>query len=95
MVLAIGLCVDYGVHVGHTFMTRVGTRDERAKQTLVDIGPAVLNGGFTTFLAFALLINSRSHVFITFFKVRLFYLNVCPINISFNFAIPFYRYSSW
>jgi len=50
-------------------MTCVGTRDERAKKALVNIGPAVLNGGFSTFLAFVLLANSKSHVFLTFFKV--------------------------
>lgn len=50
-------------------MTCVGTREERAKKALVNIGAAVLNGGFSTFLAFILLANSRSHVFTTFFKV--------------------------
>ena len=69
LVLAIGLCVDYAAHVGHTFMTVSGTRDERTKQTLANIGPAVLNGGFSTFLAFVLLANSKSHVFLSFFKV--------------------------
>ena len=33
------------------------------------IGPAVFNGGFTTFLALTLCSLSYSHVFITFFKV--------------------------
>jgi hypothetical protein len=32
---------------------------------------AVMNGGFSTFLAFVLLANSKSHVFITFFRVFL------------------------
>ena len=69
LVLAIGLCVDYAAHVAHTFMTKAGTRDERVKQAVATIGPAVLNGGFSTFLAFVFLANSDSHVFITFFKV--------------------------
>ena len=34
-------------------------------------GPAVFNGGFSTFLAFVLLAGSKSHVFMTFFKVFL------------------------
>jgi hypothetical protein len=38
-------------------------------KTLRDIGPAVLNGGFSTFLAFVLTAGSTSHVFSTFFKV--------------------------
>ena len=33
------------------------------------IGPAVINGGATTFLAVVLLCDSKSHAFITFFKV--------------------------
>ncbi|XP_053626283.1 patched domain-containing protein 3-like isoform X3 [Cherax quadricarinatus] len=69
IVLAIGLCVDYAAHIGHTFMTKKGTRNERARLTVATIGPAVLNGGFTTFLAFVFLVNSDSHVFITFFKI--------------------------
>ncbi|XP_027212085.2 patched-related protein 9 [Penaeus vannamei] len=69
IVLAIGLCVDYAAHIGHTFMTQTGTRDERARLTVAKIGPAVLNGGFSTFLAFVFLANSDSHVFMTFFKI--------------------------
>ena len=33
------------------------------------MGPAVFNGGFSTFLAFALLMSSKSFVFVTFFKI--------------------------
>ena len=33
------------------------------------MGPAVFNGGFSTFLAFALLMMSQSYVFKSFFKV--------------------------
>nr|XP_045610893.1 protein patched homolog 2-like [Procambarus clarkii] len=74
LVLAVGLCVDYAAHVGHTFMTKHGTRDQRARQTVATIGPAVLNGGFTTFLAFVFLVNSTSHVFLSFFKI---FVGVC------------------
>ena len=38
------------------------------------MGPAVINGGITTFLAVILLCDSKSHAFITFFKV--FFLTV-------------------
>ena len=45
-------------------------------RTLTEIGPAVFNGGVSTLLAILLLVNSKSYVFITFFKVgkRLFLL---------------------
>ena len=42
---------------------------ERLVATLTNIGPAVFNGGVSTFLAFILLASSKSHVFITFFKI--------------------------
>merc|ERR1712032_1421282 len=66
---SIGLCVDYSAHVAHAFMSCTGSRKERVREALADIGPAVFNGGFSTFLAFILLANSKSHVFSTFFKV--------------------------
>lgn len=69
LVLAIGLCVDYAAHIAHTFMTKSGTRNERAAATISSIGPAVFHGGFSTFLAFIFLAGSDSHVFTTFFKV--------------------------
>ena len=46
-----------------------GSRLERAQKALHKIGPAVMNGGTTTFLAVVLLCDSKSHAFITFFKV--------------------------
>lgn len=47
---------------------------ERAQNALKLIGPAVMNGGTTTFLAVILLCDSTSHGLITFFKV--FFLTV-------------------
>ena len=39
------------------------SRDGRTVATLVKIGPAVFNGGFSTFLAVSLLATSCSHIF--------------------------------
>jgi predicted RND superfamily exporter protein len=69
LVLAIGLCVDYSVHIGHAFLIAKGSRKARAVQAVATIGPAVFNGGVTTLLALVLLGASTSHVFVTFFKV--------------------------
>lgn len=44
---------------------------ERAIETLSIIGPAVFNGGLSTFLAFVLLGSSDAYLFNTFFKVLL------------------------
>ena len=56
------------------FMKCQGTREERVRETLFRMGPAVLNGGLTTFLAIVFLGFSDSHIFITFFKVSEIYL---------------------
>ena len=49
-VLVVGLCVDYSVHIAHAFADASGTSGERASEALVTIGPAIFNGGTTTFL---------------------------------------------
>ena len=51
-----------------------GTKLERAKNSLRKIGPAVTNGGLTTFLSVIVLCGSQTHVFITIFKI--FFLTV-------------------
>lgn len=69
--LAVGLCVDYAAHVGHTFLvTGPGTRHERALQTVIHIGPAVLYGGISMFLAVLMLADSEAYTFQAFFKVN-------------------------
>ena len=72
--IAIGFSVDYASHVGHAFMTLEGTADERARLTVVKIGPAVFNGGSSTLLAVTFLAFSESYAFITMFKVHDFRL---------------------
>ena len=70
LIIAIGLCVDYSAHIAHRFLLEPGdTRHQRIQSTMTNIGPAVLNGGITTTLAFILLAGSRSHVFSSFFKI--------------------------
>ena len=74
IVLAIGLCVDYSAHIAHAFMVAEGSAIERSQIALATMGPAIINGGITTFIAVVPLIFSASHVFLTFFKV--FFLTV-------------------
>ena len=69
MIIGIGLSVDYSVHIAHSYSTSNGTRDERTKNSFVSIGPAILQGGMTTFLAIIFLCNSGSKIFLTFFKI--------------------------
>ncbi|XP_063850802.1 protein patched homolog 1-like isoform X1 [Scylla paramamosain] len=69
LVLCIGLCVDYSVHIALHFLQIKGSRDERVRVTVKEMGPPVLNGAFSTFLSFILLAGSESHVFESFFKI--------------------------
>ena len=43
--------------------------DRVAKKTIIEMGPAVWNGGISTFLAFSILMFSKSFVFKVFFKI--------------------------
>lgn len=63
LVLAVGLSVDYSAHIGHSFMTKSGFRNQRALESLADMGAAVVNGALSTFLAVAVLLFSSSYVF--------------------------------
>lgn len=71
--LAVGLCVDYAAHIGHTFLTidtgGTNTKTDRALGTLKHIGAAVLYGGGSTLLALAMLAGSEAYTFKAFFKV--------------------------
>ena len=79
LVLAIGLSVDYSVHLAHAFATAQGTRQERVEKALIDVGPAVLHGATSTFLAVAVLGLAQSYVFRTFFKQ---FFGICVFGVS-------------
>lgn len=71
--LAIGLCVDYATHIGHTFLTtEEGSREERSLKTVTTIGSAVVYGGLSTFIGVFMLVFSEAYSFQVFFKV-------CPV----------------
>lgn len=70
--LSVGLCVDYAAHIGHTFLTiSDGTRNERALNTVLHIGAAVVYGGFSTVLALVVLASSQAYTYRMFFKIFL------------------------
>ncbi|XP_058455375.1 NPC intracellular cholesterol transporter 1-like [Malaya genurostris] len=70
--LAVGLCVDYAAHIGHTFLT-ISHRDRnrRVLDTVLHIGAAVLYGGGSTILALSVLSGSQAYTYRTFFKIFL------------------------
>eukprot|EP00584_Thalassiosira_punctigera_P001858 CAMPEP_0172542600 /NCGR_PEP_ID=MMETSP1067-20121228/13171_1 /TAXON_ID=265564 ORGANISM="Thalassiosira punctigera, Strain Tpunct2005C2" /NCGR_SAMPLE_ID=MMETSP1067 /ASSEMBLY_ACC=CAM_ASM_000444 /LENGTH=960 /DNA_ID=CAMNT_0013328873 /DNA_START=367 /DNA_END=3248 /DNA_ORIENTATION=+ len=66
IVLAVGLSIDYSAHIGHCFMVKGGNdNNARATEALADMGSSVFNGAFSTFLAVAVLLFSKSYVFKT------------------------------
>eukprot|EP00092_Neocalanus_flemingeri_P040503 GFUD01044108.1.p1 GENE.GFUD01044108.1~~GFUD01044108.1.p1 ORF type:complete len:1044 (-),score=198.42 GFUD01044108.1:97-3228(-) len=69
LVISIGLCVDFSAHIAHGFLSVSGDRNQRVTSTFTKIGPAVLNGGLSTMLAFILLSTSESYVCLSFFKI--------------------------
>lgn len=51
IVLAIGITVDYSVHIAHNFLIQTGTNKKRASAALEAIGGDVLCGAGTSWLA--------------------------------------------
>eukprot|EP01059_Diplonema_ambulator_P017109 TRINITY_DN290_c0_g1_i3.p1 TRINITY_DN290_c0_g1~~TRINITY_DN290_c0_g1_i3.p1 ORF type:complete len:946 (+),score=350.46 TRINITY_DN290_c0_g1_i3:45-2840(+) len=79
VVMAVGLSVDYSVHIAGAFLTvrcddneEHGGRAQRAAYALWKMGPAVVNGGTSTFIAILPAAMAVSYVFKVFF--RMFFL---------------------
>ena len=66
-VLAIGLSVDYSIHIAHAFMHKQGTRKQRVTKSLGEMGVSVINGAWFS-------PSSRSNFLIAIF---LFFLLLC------------------
>ena len=70
LVMAVGLAVDYTLHVCHAFLATPGTdRVARVKYTLRTMGKSVLKGGGTTLVGTLPMAFSRSTIFRTFFAL--------------------------
>ena len=68
-IIGVGLSVDYGAHIAHAFIISKGTNKQRATKGFVSISPAIVHGGVSTLLALAPTALSRSHTFLTFFRI--------------------------
>lgn len=73
LVMAIGISVEFCVHICHSFLTIRGSRKERAKQALVEMGSSVLKGiALTKFFGVVVLAFARSQIFrIYYFRMYL------------------------
>ena len=68
--VGLGLSVDYSIHIAHAYNTSsANSKEKKVKKVISEEGPAVFNGGFSTFLAFAILVFADSFAFTVFFKV--------------------------
>ncbi|GMH35244.1 hypothetical protein BSKO_03112 [Bryopsis sp. KO-2023] len=68
VIMALGLGVDYPVHILHRFLTIDGeSSTRRAHRALVNVGPAVGIGFVTTLSGFILLAGTKSELFGTLF----------------------------
>lgn len=69
IVLAVGITVDYSVHIAHSFLTHSGTRKERAALALQNIGGEVFCAAFTSLLAVLGLAFTEHYVMQVFFQM--------------------------
>eukprot|EP00971_Amphidinium_carterae_P014478 285948-Amphidinium_carterae.1 len=71
LVMAVGLVVDYSMHVAHSFMLQDTKlpRTERAVKAMEEIGPAVFLGVSATFVSILPLALSSSQIFRVFFQM--------------------------
>ncbi|CAN0043144.1 unnamed protein product, partial [Hapterophycus canaliculatus] len=73
LIMAVGLVVDYMVHLVHYFLHQDSTipKDNRIANALGEIGPSILVGAATTFLGIMPLAFANNVIFRVFFKMFL------------------------
>ena len=76
IVLAVGLAVDYSVHIAGSFLLvsavaegDVDAKTRRAGYALWKTGPAVVNGALSTLIAVLPLAAAQSYIFVVFFRM--------------------------
>jgi hypothetical protein len=69
LLLAVGLCIDYCMHVAHEFWEESGPPIDRALAALSARGVAVTNGGVSTGISVSLLAFSGTAIMTTYFKM--------------------------
>lgn len=72
LILSVGFCVDFTVHISHAFMAATGkNRNERVIAALEKVGIPILNGAFSSILGVLILAFANSYVYRSFFKTML------------------------
>ena len=68
LVMSIGFCSDFCVHIVHAFLTSKGSRKERAQQALVNMAMPILCASLSSIIGVMFLGFAQSYLFRTFFK---------------------------
>ncbi|CAF1250096.1 unnamed protein product [Adineta ricciae] len=68
LVMSVGFCSDFCVHIVHAFLTGTGTRKERAQQALINMGMPILCACISSIIGVFFLGTAHSYLFRTFFK---------------------------
>jgi len=76
LIVGIGMCVDYGVHISHSYVVSKGSKIERVRNGFVFIGPAIMHGGASTILALLPIAFSESHSFTVFFRLATSFVSI-------------------
>eukprot|EP01052_Picozoa_sp_SAG31_P034141 SAG31_NODE_3946_length_3729_cov_3.942975_3_plen_380_part_00 len=83
-VMSIGLIVDYCAHIMHQFMLEEGTREERTKLCIANMGTGVFCGATTTFIGFIPILFASFEVGRVFAKM---FFGIIGIGISIAFIL--------
>ena len=88
-ILAIGMSVDYAVHLAHFYNEASGTRYEKAQEALHGVGISVIGGAITTVVAAAPLL-ACVFSFFTAEGIFIFTTSISAILFSFILLIPLF-----
>ena len=68
ILLSIGLCSNFTVHLSHSFMTATGkSRNDRVRAALEKVGGVIIREAFILFLGIVMLAFADSYLFTSFF----------------------------
>lgn len=82
LIMSIGFCIDFSVHVTHAFIACVGpgSKRERAYKACLRTGLPVFNSAISTVAGFCFLGFKQSFVYMSFFKAVVILMSLGVIN---------------
>ncbi|CAF2837983.1 unnamed protein product [Rotaria sp. Silwood2] len=80
LIMSIGFCSDFCVHIVHAFLTSTGTRKERAQQALINMGMPILCASLSSIIGVLFLGLAHSYLFRTFFKTMISIMTLGAIH---------------